>query len=366
MGDPKLLLTSYVTWALLDSGLKAPELKKSVEYIRTHAKDADNAYILALAANALAAWDAKDDSTHEVLTKVLQKLEQKKQEKPEWKAVCYPAQGQSLSYARDDSLTVETTALAVLAMLRSGQFTNSVNQGLTYLIKSKGPHGAWGSTQATVLALKALVAGAGGPKQQGKATFTVTVNGKEAAKGQVTEDNADVLQQFDLKEHVRPGANEVTVEVKGETNLMYQVVGRHFEPYKAEPPAKPVLEVVMDYDRTSLSTADLLRAKATVKYSGKEPTYMVIVDLPVPPGFTVDAGEFAELVGAKRVQKFSVTARQVTLYLGDVKPASAQAFEYTLRPKYPIKAKAPAAVAYEYYTPANRAAAKPVELTVDK
>jgi hypothetical protein len=55
-----------------------------------------------------------------VLTKALQKLEQRKQERPEWKAVCYPAQGQSLSYARDDSLTVETTALAVLAILRSG------------------------------------------------------------------------------------------------------------------------------------------------------------------------------------------------------------------------------------------------------
>src|SRR6516165_9510083 len=151
MGDPKLLLTSYVTWALLDSGLKAPELKKSVEYIRTHAKDADNAYILALAANALAAWDAKDDSTHEVLTKVLQKLEQMKQAKPEWKAICFPAKGQSLSYARDDSLTVETTALAVLAMLKSGQFTNSVNQALVYLVKSKGSSGTWGSTSATIL-----------------------------------------------------------------------------------------------------------------------------------------------------------------------------------------------------------------------
>jgi squalene cyclase len=176
-GDPKLLLTSYATWSLLESGLKAPELKKPVEYIRTHARGADNAYVLALAANALAAWGARDDSTHEVLTKVLQKLEQKRQEKPEWKAVCYPAQGQSLSYARGDSLTVETTALAVLAMLRSGLFTDSINRGLTYLIKSKGPSGAWGSTQATILALKALVAGAGGPKQRGKAAFTVTVNG---------------------------------------------------------------------------------------------------------------------------------------------------------------------------------------------
>ena len=45
--------------------------------------------------------------------------------------------------------------------------------------------------------------GVGGPRQQGKATFTV--NGKGAAKGQVTEDNADVLRQFDLKDHVRAG-----------------------------------------------------------------------------------------------------------------------------------------------------------------
>src|SRR4051812_4700306 len=127
MGDPKLLLTSYVTWSLLDSGLRAPELAKAVAYIRDHARDADNPYVLALAANALAAWDAKDDSTHEVLTKVLKKLEQRKQEKPEWKAACFPAPGQSLAYARGDSLTVETTALAVLAMLKSGQFTNSVN-----------------------------------------------------------------------------------------------------------------------------------------------------------------------------------------------------------------------------------------------
>jgi hypothetical protein len=62
------------------------------------------------------------------------------------------------------------------------------------------------------------------------------------------------------------------------------------------------------------------------------------------------------MVGARRVQKFSVTARQVTLCLGGVKPDSELAFEYTLRPKCPVRAKAPGAVAYEDYTPASRAA----------
>jgi hypothetical protein len=366
MGDPKLLLTSYVTWSLLESGTDPKGLKTSVEYIRDHVQAADNAYILALAANALAAWDPKDDSTHAALTKVLKKLDELKKEQPEWKAISFPAGGQSLAHARGDSLTVETTALAVLAMLKSGQFTNDVNKALTYLIKSKDAHGTWGSTQATILSLKALVAAAAGARQKGEASFTLTVNGKTAAQGKVTEQNADVLQYFDLKEHLQPGANDVAITVEGETNLMYQVVGRHFEPWKKGPPREPLLTVAVDYDRTKLSTADVLRAKATLKYNGKEPTYMVIVDLGVPPGFTADPGDFAELVAARKVQKFSVTARQVTLYLGAVKPGDVLSFEYGLKPKYPIKAKTPETVAYEYYTPANRATAQPVELVVEE
>ena len=53
----------------------------------------------------------------------------------------------------------------------------------------------------------------------------------------------------------------------------------------------------MGCDRTRPSTADALRAKATVKYNGREPTYMVSVGLPVPPGLTAGAGELAEPIG---------------------------------------------------------------------
>jgi hypothetical protein len=363
MGDAKLLLTSYVAWSLLDSGYRTPQLEKSIKYIREHVKDAkDNSYVLALAANALASWDPNDDSTLEVL----KKLEGLKKEKPELKAACFPCDGVSLAYSHGESVTVEATALTALAMLKTKQYSNSASQALMYLVKSKDASGTWGSTQATILSLKALVAGLGGAKQKGKAEFVVTVNGKEVGKGDVTEDNADVMRLFDCKDCTRAGANEVEIEVNGETNMMYSVVARHFVPHDPKPLDKPALDVTVDYDRTKLSTSDLLKAKATLRYNGALPTYMVIVDLGIPPGFTVDAGDFAELVGAKKVEKFSVTARQVTLYLGDVKPGDVKEFEYTLRPKYPIKAKTPPTVAYEYYTPANRAAAKPVELTVDK
>src|SRR6516225_5345403 len=79
MGNPKLLLTSYVVWSLLDSGIAPAQLQKSIEYIRANAPKEENAYVLALAANALAACDAKDDDTHAVLVKLLKKIDEQKQ-----------------------------------------------------------------------------------------------------------------------------------------------------------------------------------------------------------------------------------------------------------------------------------------------
>ena len=54
------------------------------------------------------------------------------------------------------------------------------------------------------------------------------------------------------------------------------------------------------------------------------------------------------------------------MYLGDVKPGDVLTFDYSLKPKYPLRAQTPASTAYEYYTPANRAEARPVELVVEE
>jgi hypothetical protein len=372
MGDQKLLLTSYVAWSLLETGMKDAKLDRSISYILQHLDDAkDNAYILALAANALAAHDPKDERT----LAVLKRLEKLKKEVPEWTAVCFPAAGQSLAYSTGPSATIETTALAALAMIKVGTYAPTVNQALSFLVKSKDASGTWGSTQATILSLKALVAGMSGFKQEENAAFTVKVNGKEAGKGEVNSFNADVMQLFDLKEHTRVGPNEVAIEVNGKVNMMYQVVGRYHEPWAMQPsPKQPALDINIAYDRTELTPSEQLKARVTVRYNGSQPTYMVIVDLGIPPGFTVDPEQFTALVrkpsedtgrpGAIPVEKVTVTPRQVTLYLGQVRPRDALSFQYDLKPRFPVRVQTPAVVVYEYYTPTNRAAARPVELTV--
>ncbi|MHC4663644.1 MAG: hypothetical protein ACYS8W_18445 [Planctomycetota bacterium] len=90
---------------------------------------------------------------------------------------------------------------------------------------------------------------------------------------------------------------------------------------------------------------------------------MVILDLGVPPGFTVNSGDLTELVG-KQIERFSVSGRKITIYLGKTMPGGEVKFSYTLVAKYPIKAQTPKSTAYEYYNPDVKSTVKPVELTV--
>jgi hypothetical protein len=152
--------------------------------------------------------------------------------------------------------------------------------------------------------------------------------------------------------------------VSGETSLLYQIVGRWHEPWPTQPDRPPVFDVRVEYDRKELSTKDVLKATARVKHNGEQVARLAMLELGLPPGFSVDSGELAALVEAKKIDRYSVTGRQIILYLGDFKPGQEQSFSYTLTPKYPIKAKTPVSVAYEYYTPSNRGSANPVEITV--
>ena len=368
MGDPRLLLTSYVAWALLESGIPPQTLVKPLAYVRQHAVSSESPYILALAANALTAASGTDKEAAKILDIVLGKLDRLGKDMHEWQARCFPVVGgESLNHARGDSLTVETTALTALALLKSGQpeAGNKAQKALAYLAKARDPHGTWGSTQATILALKALVQASSAPKQVNPAGFRILVDGKEVGRGEVNSGNNDVMQQFDLSAAVvSPGDHQVEVLVSGDSSMVAQLVSRHFRPWNAASRPKDRFAVKVEYDRTNLETDQNIQAKASLRYLADRPTTMVMLDLGIPPGFQASAEDWNKLVVDGKVKRFSMTDRQIIVYLQDVEPGKEYLFPYTLKARLPVKAKAPAAVAYEYYNPTERGASQPVDLEV--
>jgi CD109 antigen len=93
---------------------------------------------------------------------------------------------------------------------------------------------------------------------------------------------------------------------------------------------------------------------------------MVIVDLGLPPGFTLMPDNLNRLVEDKVIEKYSTTGRQIIVYLREVDHAKPVQIRYQLLAKYPLKAKTPKSATYEYYNPEVRAEAEPVQLVVSK
>jgi hypothetical protein len=93
-------------------------------------------------------------------------------------------------------------------------------------------------------------------------------------------------------------------------------------------------------------------------------TFMVIVDLGIPPGFVPDTGTFEQLVRDRTIDKFTLGGRHLTLYFGRVESGRPIVLDYTLRPRFPIVAKTPRCGAYEYYTPQVQVSGRPEVLNV--
>jgi len=358
---PPVALTAYCAWSILETGYRDGRTEKALAYLREHLDQAEgDDYTLALVANALVAGDRESQLTASVLDKLAARA------RPEGNTVFWAVKGKTMYYGSGRSGDVEATALAAHAMIRARRHPELANRALAFLVQARNGSGAWGSTQATILALKAILqASASQGEMKSNAEITVELNG-EKKHVIVTPETWDVLQILDFKDSTRKGENRVRISYGGEVNLSYQLVGRHFIPWSQLPreAVRKPIELSVDYDRRDLSREDVIRATARMRYNCPEPTYMVIVTLGLPPGFVVDRGDFAEMVGMKKIKKFDLNPRQATLYIGDVKPGQAFEFIYHLMPKYPIKARTARSAAYEYYNPDRRAVVEPVEIVV--
>jgi hypothetical protein len=353
----ELLPTAYVLWALAESGNKDPRVEEGIRYLTANWEKARDAYMLALVANALVSHDRTSTATGEVMER-LRAMAVQDHDTAHWASSL-----QTMTYAGGDSATLETTGLAALALLKWGGDAPLSTKALTYLVRAKDANGTWNTTQATILALKALLIGAGSGASANGAVV-VRLDGRQVDTLRITPEDSDVMRLVDLGA-VEPGAHKVGLDFAGEGMPLYQIVGRHYEPWGRDPVVgEEPLAISVAYDRTRLAKDETIRATCTLTNRRSTAAKMVLLDLAIPPGFAATPADFTALVEAKTIQKYEMTSRQVILYFEEVRPGKAVQFSYDLRAKYPIRATAPASKAYLYYNPEQVAVAAPVEVEV--
>src|SRR5207302_3574902 len=114
-------------------------------------------------------------------------------------------------------LQIETTALAVLGWLKSNQsaeFTAAVRSAVGWIGKQRGGYGGFGSTQSTILALKALIAYTKANKKTPEAgELALAVGDRVIGKLSFAAGVQDALTVAlpDAEHQLKPGKNDVRV-----------------------------------------------------------------------------------------------------------------------------------------------------------
>jgi uncharacterized protein YfaS (alpha-2-macroglobulin family) len=355
-------ITAYIAWALESADYKGETIDKAKHFVEKHLDGKMDAYTLAVVAN-FAVENGKDSELAHRALELLRDAASEKNDFVWWSA------DETGVYATGDSAAVETTGLAVQAFLKAGGYPDVVRKSLAWITSKKNGSGNWGTTQATIMALRALLSASEQSGSDARGTADVLLNATKVASLEINKGNNDLFHQFVLPQIATDRDTEVEIRFSGEGGLAYQIAGRYFVPWQKAATPEP-LTIEVKYDRTRLAQNELVTGAATIRNKMDKTAKMVMVDLGIPPGFELLSEDLQKMMektaGAKsgRLEKFNMTATQAILYFDSIAPRDSFEVRYRLRAKYPIHAQGFASRVYEYYDPNVNAITRPVQFEV--
>jgi len=353
----EILPTAYICWALGEIGEHGGAAAKGLAFLKKNWKSARDPYILALIANAFVAVEPKGTVTMEVLKHLVGMAKEKDD------AVYWDSDIPSITFSRGKGADIEATGLAAYALIKSGKYSDLVTKVLTYLIREKDASGLWYTTQGTVIALRSLVAALGSTAEDIDARIVVKMNGEKIKELKIDDSNADLMHQVELSDYLKKN-NTVEIDIRGEGSFLYELTRGYYIPWEKLPrPAEPPFVIDVKYDRTELTVNDIVGVDVSIRLTKPGTAQMVMVDLGIPPGFEVQTPTLDELVG-KKIQKYTITPRQLIIYLDEVSSKKPVRLTYSIKAKYPIKAKIRSSRVYEYYNTSDEGVEAPIEMKV--
>lgn len=344
---------AYITWALARVGTQGIDAELAVQ--RKLAKESKDAYLLGLAAGTLLSVPAERERGL-AATKRLVAMQQSDG--------AFRNADHSITRSGGANLHVETTSLAVLALLEAGGYEGPVRKSLDWLQGNRTGFGAWGATQATVLALEAMTAYAkASRKVSGSGTVSVRVNGKLVETQSYESGRREPLTFASAGAALKAGKNVVEIENDGTANLPYAlaVESRALAPATS---ANVALSLETTLARDSMTMAETVRLDVKIKNVTDKGLPLTVARVGIPGGLNSQSWQLKELREKGQVAFFETRPREVTLYFRDFRPGEEKRVPIELVAEVPGTYTAPASSAYLYYTDDLKFWAPPVRVEV--
>jgi hypothetical protein len=364
---PQNITNAYIVWALTEGGVQA-DLDLEMKTVLTEAKTSKDPYFVALV--GISHLNRGKTAEALELFKALRGAQQ--------------ADGRltgahmSITGSGGRDLEIETTALATLGWLRAnrpGDFNDNVQKAARWIGQQRGGYGGFGSTQSTILALKALIAYTRASKTiAADADLVLSVNGKEVARKRFAAGSREELAlAVNEDAGLKPGKNVIRVEMA--KNNFPHTLTWSYRTLKPANPADCPVQLSTKLNRASATEGDTVRLTATVENKSGKGQGMAVAIIGLPGGLIVpeDMKQLKEMAALREegtkpglISAFEIRSRgrELVLYWRDLAPAQKITVNLDLVCRIPGEYRGPASRAYLYYNADRKFWTAPLAVTV--
>ena len=271
----------------------------------------------------------------------------------------------SITSSTGPNLDVETTALAAMAFATDPARLPNAERAIRWIVAHR-QGGGFGATQATILALRALVEhGRASRRTASDHDLTLTVNGREVVTRHVGAGaSGAIVFERDLVDSLVPGENRIEIATTGAEALPWAIALRY---HTTAPPSDPdcAVEVSTALDRGTIHEGETARLDVRLRNRRDQGVPMTLARVGLPAGLEPRPEQLKEWKEQGLVDAYETRPREVTLYFRGLAPEAEKRLALDLVAAIPGEFEGPATSAYLYYSDDRKAWAKPVRVRID-
>jgi hypothetical protein len=340
-GADEDITNCYIVYALTEAG-RGKEIEKEIEVAYKTAKKSNDPYMIALMANAL--YNSNDVKRADELVNMLINLQQE--------AGSWIGKKHSITRSTGKALQIETTSLVAMALMKSNSpNVASLTSAIKSIVCSRSGYGGFGSTQSTILALKALTQYASFSRKTDEAgTVEVLVNGVVVASKNFEKGEKNNIVLDGLEKTIVQGKQKVEVRFAGCKTALPYAMNISYNSTLPESSKQCVVNLETKLNTRAVKVGETLRLTATLKNITAEGQPMTMAIIGIPAGFSTQPWQLKELQEKGVIDFYEVVGNNIACYYRALAPNAVKQINLDLKAELPGEYEAPASSAYLYYT----------------
>ena len=226
-----------------------------------------------------------------------------------------------------------------------------MTKAVEYIVHSRSGYGAFGNTQGTVLALKALTEYAKFSKKTTEdGTIVIMVDGKKVAERSYKAGQNGALVIDSLEKYMGEGAHSIKVKYIGVKNPLPYSVAVSWNTFLPASAKECVIDIQTKLSSKSVNVGETVRLSTTIKNTKTEgiPSTMAIIG--IPAGLTAQPWQLKELQEKKVFDYYEIIGNNIAVYYRCMQASAVKEINLDLKAEIPGSYDAPASSGYLYYT----------------